>query len=50
MAEYIRLKEEEGEEFVLKNFFDELNSIGNIPISLGRYQMTGLIDPLYRLN
>ena len=50
MAEYIRLREEEGEEFVLKNFFDELNAIGNIPISLGRYQMTGSIDSLYRLN
>jgi len=41
MAEYIRLKEAEGSEFKLKNFFDELNAIGNIPISLGRYQMTG---------
>jgi hypothetical protein len=41
MAEYARLKEEKGEEFMLKNFFDELNSIGNIPIAIGRYQMTG---------
>lgn len=50
MAEYIRLKEEEGEKFVLKNFFDELNSIGNIPIALGRYQMTGLTDHLLKIE
>jgi hypothetical protein len=27
-------------------FFDELNSIGNISIALGRYQMKGEISPL----
>ena len=46
MGEYIRLKELDGEEFVLKAFFDELNSIGNIPIALSRYQMTGEMSPL----
>jgi hypothetical protein len=46
MAEYIRIKELKGEEFVMKDFFDQLNSIGNIPISLVRYQMTGLTDQL----
>ena len=30
-------------QFELKNFFDSLNRIGNIPVSLGRWQMTG--DP-----
>ena len=30
-------------QFELKNFFDSLNSIGNIPVSLGRWEMTG--DP-----
>jgi hypothetical protein len=46
MAEYARLKELNGEEFILKEFFDELNRIGNIPIALGRYEMTGLEDQL----
>ena len=46
MAEYARIKEEQGEKFELKAFFDELNAIGNIPISLGRYQMTGMEDQL----
>ena len=30
-------------QFELKNFFDSLNRIGNIPVSLGRWEMTG--DP-----
>lgn len=38
MADYARLQ---GESFVLKNFFDTLNAIGNIPISLANWQMTG---------
>jgi len=41
MAEVARLKEQRGEKFLLKDFFDQLNGIGNIPISLGRYQLTG---------
>jgi hypothetical protein len=44
MADYAKMKEEQGEEFVLKNFFDELNAIGGIPMSLGRWQMTGKTD------
>ncbi len=42
MADFARLKEEKGEEFKLKDFFDQLNSIGSIPISLGHWQMTGI--------
>ncbi|ADR22913.1 hypothetical protein MATR_32380 [Marivirga tractuosa] len=41
IAEYARLKESDEEPFQLKDFFDTLNSIGNIPISLGQWQMTG---------
>ncbi|MAN59520.1 MAG: hypothetical protein CMC08_06760 [Flavobacteriaceae bacterium] len=41
MADYAKLKEQQGEPFRLKEFFDTLNSIGNIPISLGHWQMTG---------
>ncbi|MEN2281724.1 hypothetical protein AAGF08_06255 [Algoriphagus sp. SE2] len=42
MADFARLKEENGEEFKLKDFFDQLNSIGSIPISLGHWEMTGI--------
>jgi hypothetical protein len=49
MAEYARIKDEQGEEFKVKTFFDELNAIGNIPISLGRYQMTGMEDQLAKI-
>jgi len=41
MADYARLQELEGNEFKTKDFFDTLNSIGSIPISLGHWQMTG---------
>ena len=41
IADYARMKESAGEEFKIKAFMDELNSIGNIPISLGHWEMTG---------
>jgi hypothetical protein len=46
MAEVARLQELEGKSFVMRDFFDELNRIGNIPIVLGRYEMTGMEDQL----
>lgn len=46
LADYAKLAEKRGEEFKLKNFFDQLNSIGCIPISLGRWEMTGLDDDI----
>lgn len=41
LAEFARIKEVNNESFSLKEFFDSLNSIGNIPISLGRWELTG---------
>ncbi|MDX1471891.1 MAG: hypothetical protein R3213_10370, partial [Flavobacteriaceae bacterium] len=41
LADYALQKELQDEEFHLKEFFDRLNAIGNIPISLGRWEMTG---------
>ncbi|MEX0288478.1 MAG: hypothetical protein AB3N14_05160 [Flavobacteriaceae bacterium] len=41
MAEYARLKEKEKAAFNMRDFFDRLNAIGNIPISLGSWEMTG---------
>jgi len=34
--------EQSGEEFRLKDFFDRLNAIDSIPISLGQWEMTGV--------
>ena len=42
LADYARQVEQRGEEFQLKHFFDRLNAIDSIPISLGRWEMTGL--------
>ena len=41
LADCARLQELEGQAFKLKDFFDQLNSIGNIPIALGHWEMTG---------
>lgn len=41
MMEYAKRKEQQNEDFVLKDFFDRLNLIGNIPMSLGEWELTG---------
>jgi hypothetical protein len=46
MADLARVREEQGEPFALKDFFDQLNSIGNIPIALGHWEMTG-VKPVF---
>jgi predicted transcriptional regulator len=50
LADYAKLKEAQHQAFALGGFFDELNSIGNIPIALGRWQMTGLDDEIRKLT
>ncbi|MFD0798725.1 hypothetical protein ACFQZJ_14735 [Maribacter chungangensis] len=50
LAEYARKLENDGTEFQLKSFFDGLNSIGNIPISLGQWQLTGDKEHLSQLE
>lgn len=50
LAEYARKLENDGAEFQLKSFFDGLNSIGNIPISLGQWQLTGDKEHLSQLE
>jgi hypothetical protein len=42
LADYAKQVEERGEDFHLKDFFDQLNAIDSIPISLGRWELTGL--------
>ena len=45
MADYARITENKGDIFRYKDFLDHMNTIGNIPVSLGHWELTG-IDPL----
>ena len=46
LADYAKLRQERGEEFSLREFFDALLAAGGIPISLKRWEMTGLRDEI----
>ncbi len=50
MAELARIKELNNEPFALKDYFDQLNSIGNIPSSLGQWEMTGNSDHMIMMK
>jgi hypothetical protein len=41
MAEFARMQESKNEPFRVSDFFDQLNAMGNIPIALGHWQLTG---------
>ncbi|QBA65665.1 hypothetical protein EQY75_12190 [Muriicola soli] len=41
LADYAKMKEDVEKPFQIREFMDRLNSIGNIPISLGHWEMTG---------
>lgn len=47
LAEYGRQVEQRGETIDLKDFFDRLNAIDSIPISLGRWELTGHRDTIF---
>ncbi|MDH4003766.1 MAG: DUF885 domain-containing protein [Gammaproteobacteria bacterium] len=49
LADYAKQAEDRGEAFQLKDFFDTLNRIDSIPISLARWEMTGLDDEIRTL-
>jgi hypothetical protein len=46
LADFARLREARGEPFRMKDFFDRLNEIDSIPITLARWEMTGLDDDI----
>ena len=50
LADFAREKEERGEIFRMSDFFDRLNLIDSIPISLARWEMTGLDDEIRRMT
>jgi hypothetical protein len=41
LADYAKQVEDRGEGFNLRNFFDQLNAIDSIPISMGNWELTG---------
>ena len=46
LADYAKQREERGEPFSLREFFDALNATDSIPIALSRWEMTGLGDEI----
>lgn len=46
LADFVRVNADAQINVTVKDFFDRLNSIGNIPISLGHWEMTGVDDHL----
>ena len=46
LADFSHQREVRGEKFRLQDFFDRLNEIDSIPISLARWEMTGLDDEI----
>ena len=49
MADFARITENNGQPFQIKTFLDRMNAIGNIPVSLGHWELTG-IDPLAEIQ
>lgn len=50
MMDLAKMREAQGEPFQIKDYFDQLNGIGNIPIALGIWEMTGNKAPLERID
>jgi uncharacterized protein (DUF885 family) len=46
MADFAKQKESNNEVFTIKEFFDELNRIGCIPMSLAHWELTASQDHL----
>lgn len=50
MMDFAKMKEMKNEPFKVIDFFDQLNAVGNIPISLGHWQMTGKNEHLQTME
>jgi hypothetical protein len=46
LADFARGYEDRGEPFKLQYFFDRLNAIDSIPISMAKWEMTGQADEI----
>ena len=50
MMDFARLKELKKEPFQIKEFLDRFNAMGNIPVSLGHWEMTGVEAPMAKVS
>ncbi|MCB9324048.1 MAG: hypothetical protein H6571_09970 [Lewinellaceae bacterium] len=50
LADFARMKETNKEPFHIKDFLDQLNAMGNIPISLGHWEMTGVDEGIRKIR
>ncbi len=50
LADWSKLREDAGQAFSLREFFDALNATDSIPIALSRWEMTGLDDEIRYLT
>jgi len=50
LADYARLLEARGEDLRLRDFLDRLHDIDSIPVSLARWELTGLDDEIRALT
>ncbi|NNE02980.1 MAG: hypothetical protein HKN52_07425 [Eudoraea sp.] len=50
LAEFAKMKEMQNKPFEMKMFLDQLNATGNIPISLGSWEMTGNNNDLKKIT
>lgn len=50
MAEFAQVQESKNQPFQMKDFFDQLNGMGNIPMSLGHWQMTGADEHIRKIT
>ncbi len=50
LADFARIKENQDGPFQIKDFFDQLNTIGNIPIALGHWEMTGVDQDIQKIR
>lgn len=49
MTEFARIQEAEGQPFELIEFMDQMNAVGNIPMALGQWELTGVDTDLKRI-
>jgi len=50
LAKYAKNQESAGKEFQIKNFLDHLNTMGNIPMSLGTWELTGDDEDILKIG
>ncbi len=50
LADYARIQESKDEPFRMQNFLDKVNAMGNIPMALGRWELTGMGQEIRKIG